>query len=70
MYKRGAAYPENLWKSVGLSSKTEQVDLPFSFVRNPKVKSGEEWWRVVRHSSPLATPVFIGGSADLVKSEE
>ena len=57
-------------KSVGLSSKTEQVDLPFSFVRNPKVKSGEEWWRVVRHSSPLATPVFIGVSADLVKSEE
>ena len=34
------------------------------------VKSGEEWRRVVRHSSPLATPVFIGVSADLVKSEE
>ena len=37
---------------------------------NPKVKSGEEWWRVVRNSSPLATPVFIGVSADSVKSEE
>ena len=30
-------------KSVVLSSKTEQVDLPFSFVCNTKVKSGEEW---------------------------
>ena len=34
------------------------------------VKRGEEWWRVGRHSSPLATPVFIGVSDDLVKSEE
>ena len=25
---------------------------------------------MVRHSSPLATPVFIGVSADLVKSEK
>ena len=38
----------------------------FSFV----VKSGEELWRVVRHSSPLAIPVFIGVSGELVKSEE
>ena len=35
-----------------------------------KVKSGEEWWRVNKHSSPLTTPVFIGVSGESVKSEE
>ena len=35
-----------------------------------KVKSGEELWRVSNHSSPLATPVFIGVSGESVKSEE
>ena len=35
-----------------------------------KVKSGEEWWRVGAHSSPLTPPVFIGISGEKVKSEE
>ena len=78
MYKRGAAYPENLCKSVesvghkksGFSPRPNRESFRFNSVRNPKVKSGEEWWRVVRNSSPLATPVFIGVSTDLVKSEE
>ena len=37
---------------------------------NIQVKSGEEWVKSQRNPSPLATPVFIGVSADLVKGEE
>ena len=67
--------PENLCKSVKsvghkkevFSPPTKQGELPIQFRAQSE---GEEWWRVVRNSSPLATPVFIGVSANLVKSEE
>ena len=36
---------------------------------NIQVKGGEEWVKSQRNPSPLETPVFIGGSADLVKGE-
>lgn len=50
-YKRGAAYPENLCKSVesvghkksGFSPRPNRESFRFNSVRNPKVKSGEEW---------------------------
>ena len=54
-------------KKSGFSPPTEQVEIPFQFRAQSE---GEEWWRVKHNSSPLATPVFIGVSADLVKSEE
>ena len=70
----GAAYRKicvNLWNLWDIKKRfqppTEQGELPIQFRAQSE---GEEWWRVVRNSSPLATPVFIGVSADLVKSEE
>ena len=35
-----------------------------------EVKSGEEWWKVSKHSSPPESPVFIGVSGEKVKGEE
>ena len=49
--------------SSSLSRLEKNGDKPWGAFSQPEgVKSGEELWRVVDHSSPLATPVFIGVS--------
>ena len=45
-----------------LNGKTEFFCIKPEEEMEEGVKSGEELWRVVDHSSPLATPVFIGVS--------